>query len=417
MAAAGLLSPAAPAPGRIESVDVLRGLTILVMIFVNDVAGVGGTPKWMQHFYPYDADGMTFVDVVFPAFLFIVGVAIPFAIGRRLEAGEPLWRIGRHVLVRTVGLLVVGVFMVNTEISRDQWASPLSPALWKFLMYSCVVLVWNAPPPQPCRRRTVILILRGVGIAGLIILAALYRRADGSWMQHSWWGILGLIGWAYLTATVFYTIFRRNLAALVGVMTILFMMYFVDATHGITWKYLKSFVSVGSMLGSHAAITMAGVILGSVLRENSPVQSHAARIRWALLYGAALWIAGMLLYSLRSVEGMERLVMVNKNLATPTWGLYCAAITAWVWVGIYVVMDVVGFRKWAIVLRPAGENPLFAYVLAPLVYNLLVVLHINKYYDSLGMQFSTGFWRSVLWAFGITWLAGLLKKWGVRLRL
>ena len=70
--------------GRIASIDALRGLTILVMIFVNDLGGVIGAPAWMKHYFPYDADGMTFVDVVFPAFLFIVGMSIPFAIGKKI---------------------------------------------------------------------------------------------------------------------------------------------------------------------------------------------------------------------------------------------------------------------------------------------------------------------------------------------
>ncbi|MBN1892873.1 hypothetical protein JW906_00180, partial [bacterium] len=51
-------------PNRIWSIDVLRGLTILVMLFVNDVAGVKDAPAWMKHVSPSTADGMTFVDVV-----------------------------------------------------------------------------------------------------------------------------------------------------------------------------------------------------------------------------------------------------------------------------------------------------------------------------------------------------------------
>jgi predicted acyltransferase len=72
--------------GRISSIDVFRGLTIFAMIFVNDLAGVRDIPAWMKH-VPADQDGMTFVDVVFPAFLFIVGMAIPFAIAKRFKSG------------------------------------------------------------------------------------------------------------------------------------------------------------------------------------------------------------------------------------------------------------------------------------------------------------------------------------------
>jgi hypothetical protein len=72
--------------GRINSIDVFRGLTIFAMIFVNDLAGVRDIPAWLKH-VPPDQDGMTFVDVVFPAFLFIVGMAIPFSFNKRLKEG------------------------------------------------------------------------------------------------------------------------------------------------------------------------------------------------------------------------------------------------------------------------------------------------------------------------------------------
>src|SRR5439155_345384 len=100
---------------RVASVDHVPGLTILVMLFVTDVAGVRGAPAWMKHIEPSTADGMTFVDVVFPAFLFIVGLSLPVALERRIaEAGFGV-RLWGHVLSRTLGLLIIGVLMVNTE--------------------------------------------------------------------------------------------------------------------------------------------------------------------------------------------------------------------------------------------------------------------------------------------------------------
>ena len=121
--------------GRIASIDALRGLTILVMIFVNDLGGIKDAPKWMKHYFPYDADGMTFVDVVFPAFLFIVGMSIPFALGRRLDRGESVIKVWRHILSRILGLLVIGVFMVNSyTISRTEG---MNANLWIFPHVCC----------------------------------------------------------------------------------------------------------------------------------------------------------------------------------------------------------------------------------------------------------------------------------------
>jgi len=56
---------------------------------------------------------MTFVDLVFPAFLFIVGMSIPFALNSRLQIGQPLWKTLVHILTRALALLLVGVLMVE----------------------------------------------------------------------------------------------------------------------------------------------------------------------------------------------------------------------------------------------------------------------------------------------------------------
>src|SRR5215470_8426041 len=101
---------------RITSIDALRGLVMFTMIFVNDLAGAGKiVPDAMVHFSDrhHGGSGMTFVDLVFPAFLFIVGMSIPFALGGRLSKGEPIWKVLGHVVIRTLALLAIGILMVN----------------------------------------------------------------------------------------------------------------------------------------------------------------------------------------------------------------------------------------------------------------------------------------------------------------
>src|SRR4051812_27888805 len=96
---------------RITSIDALRGFVMFTMIFVNDLAGVGKiAPDWMVHFSDRhrSGSGMTFVDLVFPGFIFVAGMSIPFALGSRLKKGEPIWQTLLHILLRTVSLLALG---------------------------------------------------------------------------------------------------------------------------------------------------------------------------------------------------------------------------------------------------------------------------------------------------------------------
>src|SRR5687768_16074028 len=99
---------------RLATIDVFRALTMLLMIFVNDLWTLTNIPKWLEHTQAAE-DGMGLADVVFPVFLFIVGLSVPFAIGNRWSKGASLSNILGHILVRSVALLVMGFFHVNLE--------------------------------------------------------------------------------------------------------------------------------------------------------------------------------------------------------------------------------------------------------------------------------------------------------------
>ena len=65
-----------PFSHRNPAIDILRAITMMVMIFVNDFWTVHDIPQWMQHAARND-DFMGLADVVFPCFLFVVGMSIP----------------------------------------------------------------------------------------------------------------------------------------------------------------------------------------------------------------------------------------------------------------------------------------------------------------------------------------------------
>src|SRR5271168_5430512 len=94
------------AAGRIASIDIFRGLTVLVMVFVDNLDFVKGLPWWTYHL-PREANGITYVDMVFPAFLFIMGLSIPLGVQHRIAAGDSRGKICVHLLARALSLVAL----------------------------------------------------------------------------------------------------------------------------------------------------------------------------------------------------------------------------------------------------------------------------------------------------------------------
>src|ERR671918_381493 len=86
-----------PFSHRITSIDILRALTMVLMIFVNDLWSLKNIPAWLEH-VERGVDGIGLADVVFPAFLFIVGLSLPYAIDNRRKKGDNEGQLVLHVV-------------------------------------------------------------------------------------------------------------------------------------------------------------------------------------------------------------------------------------------------------------------------------------------------------------------------------
>jgi predicted acyltransferase len=93
---------------RVLSIDVLRGLTIALMILVNDAAD-GNHVYWVLEHAPWN--GWTLTDLVFPTFLFLVGCSIVFSMAGRLARGADRPRLALHVVRRSAIILLLGWFL------------------------------------------------------------------------------------------------------------------------------------------------------------------------------------------------------------------------------------------------------------------------------------------------------------------
>ncbi len=340
---------------RIQSIDTFRGITILVMIFVNDVAGVAGIPSWMKHM-PADADAMTFVDIVFPAFLFIVGMSIPFGINNRLARGDSFIKLQGHILWRTLGLLVLGVFMVNGESGYNEKAMGMSGAVWSLLFYLCVILVWNV---YFFRNKFWAYLLRTIGAIGLIFLAWVYRSEDGTQgLAPQWWGILGLIGWAYLFSCIIYQAASGRIIFIT--IAIAFCVAWYAASRADVMKDMALWQWMAKRAGhaSHTCLVLCGMVLSLIFFDKTINKNLLTRFAYAALFALCLMMAG---YMLRPYY------TISKIYATPTWSLYSAAICCILYSILYWFTDILNFNKWTRFFNPAATNPLLVYILPAII--------------------------------------------------
>lgn len=408
---------------RISSVDALRGFTMFLMIFVNDLAGAGHVvPDAMVHFSErhQEGSGMTFVDLVFPAFLFIVGMSIPLALGGRLARGESVGRLLGHVLGRTLSLMAVGILMVHE--TPDTAALGWSGDAWCVLMYLAAIAAFVSVAPRGVtieaeqrRWRTVSIAVRCLGMIGMFVLALVFRGARGERiltlsplsLSTEWYGILGLIAWAYLVGCVVFLVFRHQRTALLGCLALLMCLFAADRGGAFEGFWLSRIVGIGGTLGSQAAITVGGLLLGSMLTSGE-FETLGQRTRFTLWFVLGCSAAALLL---------DPLYGIGKNQATPSWCLWACAITAMFWYAFHWIADERSVAWFTRPLATAGQNVFLAYLLSEMLPGLLQWLGWGGLYGGLAATLPTAILRSALCGVLILLASTGLNRLGFRLRL
>ncbi|MBQ1708617.1 MAG: DUF5009 domain-containing protein [Bacteroidales bacterium] len=213
------MEPAAPksqGQGRNLAIDMLRALTMTLMIFVNDFWKVHDVPQWMEH-AKHGVDFMGLSDFVYPAFLFCVGMSVPYAIENRYRKGYSGESTMGHILLRVLSLLIMGAFLGNSEARLAPDFTLYRIGTYWLVAVASFFLVWNAYPKNPSRRQSILFTcLKIIGGLCLLFLAVTYRKPDGRVFDTSF-SILGGIAWTYLVAAVVYYFCRDNLRKIVPV--------------------------------------------------------------------------------------------------------------------------------------------------------------------------------------------------------
>jgi predicted acyltransferase len=304
---------------RVESLDILRGLAVAGMILVNNPGDWTTVYPQLQHAY---WTGLTLADLVFPAFVFAMGLALPIAITRRRDAGASIGELYRHIGLRVVLLFALGLLL--NAVSAWPHVSPLRiPGVLQrialaYLVASIVVLHVRAT--------------RWL-IAAAILLVA-----------H--WALLTLVPFGGYPAGTMTP--EDNLARFVDVN--------VFGRHALAIP-----IDPEGLLGTLTASATAvlGAVAGELIRRQP---ADAIRTR-ALAVGAAAAIAGGLLWSL--------VLPLSKPLWTGSFALVTAGITAIVLSVVYFVVDVCGRRRWSVPFAWLGANALIIYVASEVVRRLI----------------------------------------------
>ncbi|KZS39712.1 hypothetical protein AWE51_08655 [Aquimarina aggregata] len=387
--------------GRITSIDVFRGITIFAMIFVNELSGVQHIPLWMKHALSHE-DKMTFVDLVFPAFLFIVGMSIPFAINTRLKKQDNPIAIWKHTLKRTIALLVMGLYMVNTSYGYDASKMIIPIALWGFLAYSLPIPIWNNYPSN--FSKTLKWSLQYTSILILILMYFVYIQDSGArGMTVKWWGILGLIGWAYLITFLAYWAGNGNKTLMIA-----FLGFFLAITilNAAGWSEKTGFTWLGTVAGhfAHASIVISGVIISLFFFEK---QSHPKIHRNIIIFILLVFALGYLL---------RPYYEVSKIRATPSWCLYSVGFCVLIYYFIYWLIEIKKVVRWSNFIIPAASNPLLIYILPGIIiyFNLTFNIKIIPDYFSYGLP---GICWSLLFSLIMLFIVKLFNKAHIQLKL
>lgn len=350
---------------RNAAIDILRALTMLLMIFVNDLWSIKGYPAWLGH-ASSGQDMLGLADVVFPCFLFVVGMSIPYAIEARYSRGYKTMNTIGHILTRTLALLLMGVFIVNTEYGVSA-ATGMSYGLYRVLMVAAFFLIWNIyPRTENKNRQHFYTALKVVGWLLLLYLAIVFRDRDGGIFAARWWGILGIIGWTYLVCAFVYMFTRDNLKYIIPVWLVFILIgilkspliggdailslprgNFLDTALGI--------LHIGN--GSSVAFTMGGVLLTLISVKYSEAENKK-KISFAVIASVGLLLLGFI---------TNKFWIVSKLSATPPWVFYCTGIAVAAYSFIYW-LDKIDKTAVFKIIGPAGTATLTCYLVPYILY-------------------------------------------------
>lgn len=352
---------------RLLSLDVFRGMTIAGMVLVNNPGTWSAIYPPLEH---AEWHGATPTDLVFPFFLFIVGISITLALGKRVETGGInrdiyLKIFRRSLIIFGLGLLMAAFPFYN--FTKGEWLDVSNLRIMGVLQRIAVCY---------------------------LISALIFVRTN--WKQQALIaGSLLLIYWALMTLVNVpgceITTFDDkacNLAAYIDRIVL---------TENHIWKQSKVFDPEGILSTLPAiATTLAGVLGGHWLRrEKDDYEKVAALFFFGLAATAFGWIWSFWF-------------PLNKALWTSSYVFYTAGLALCFLGFCYWLIDIKGYRKWAKPFLIFGVNALALFAFSGLTAKLMGIIKVGAGADGKSISLQSWIFNSIFLPFAAPINASLM---------
>jgi predicted acyltransferase len=361
---------------RTESVDAFRGITVAAMILVNNPGSWNYVYSPLRH---AEWNGCTPTDLVFPFFLFIVGVSIHLAYRQRVSDG-----LTRSVLIkilkRAVLIFAIGLFL--TLFPRFNFETVRIPG-----------------------------VLQRISIV-FLVCSLLYMKS--TWLTQLRIGLVLLLAYYLVMTLVPVPGFgvpsldpESNLGA------------WLDRTllGGHLWAQSKTWDPEGILSTVPAVVTgISGMLTGRMMTSDKP---QAEKVTWMFLTGGGLTILGL---------AWGTVFPINKSLWTSSYVLYTSGIALQFMAAFYWLIDVQGFRSWARPMIWYGMNALFVFALSGILVKILIRIKMTGtngeetslwgfLFDRFYLSWLPPHFASFLFAADLVVLFGILLWWMHRKRI
>jgi len=315
-----------PASARLVSLDVFRGATIASMMLVNNPGSWSAVYPPLLH---AEWHGWTFTDVIFPFFLWIVGLAMTLSFARRVERGDDKTRLLLHVLRRSAIIFALGLFLAG----------------FPYYHFSTLRI------PGVLQRIAVCYL-----VASVIFLTTRVR-GQVAWtlgLLASYWLLMKLVPVPGYGAGVLEKV--GNFAQWVDSMVL----------SGHMWASSRVWDPEGIVSTIPAiATTLFGILTGHILRLR---RSEEEKTAWIFLCGSGLmWVGSV----------MSWWLPINKSIWTSSYSVFMAGLAATVFAACYWLVDVRGYKRWVQPFVAYGMNAITVFVLSGLVGRTLGLIEVT----------------------------------------